>query len=367
VPDDGGKTCKEKCAQNEACDAWEFGKWSNKVWCAIWKKTPTSRWGKDDNRLNSGVNCKGKPDDGSCGTNGNNWGPGISNIKAGSACLCAEACDADDLCGAWTYVPNGQFNMGTDDCVLRSKFAGMIDNCGGTCRSGATTKTRITPNTEHCTVDWKVAECASFKTHKIDIDTLPYALNSKQACLCLSKQTDDTKKNCRLHDYVSIATLVDSSMCKAALADSYVRAASTGGCAEGKMLNEDECRDANANHGEWKGSGTFTSQTCGCFVNDKGERFFNKKLGETGIVAKEKKCGAPRAFRHTNELRGNVDGCAKKCAEHVTKCNFFTMPWCFGCENAGDTLADQKGGIVYGVNVGKCTKFGKGEQMICKA
>jgi len=71
-----------------------------------------------------------------CGDNGNNHGPAFSRKFTGSSCLCAAACEANSLCGAWTYIPDGLFDMGSHDCVLRFKSGGLVDNCGGRCRSG---------------------------------------------------------------------------------------------------------------------------------------------------------------------------------------------------------------------------------------
>jgi len=59
-------------------------------------------------------------------------------ILAYSSCLCAEACEKRDQCVGWTYIPYGTFpSMGMADCVLRSTWGGMVDNCGGKCKSGA--------------------------------------------------------------------------------------------------------------------------------------------------------------------------------------------------------------------------------------
>jgi len=75
--------------------------------------------------------------DNSCGNNGNNYGRELLRKMAYSACLCAEACEKNDQCAGWTYIPVNVFaSMGLNDCVLRSTWGGMVDNCGGRCRSG---------------------------------------------------------------------------------------------------------------------------------------------------------------------------------------------------------------------------------------
>lgn len=72
-----------------------------------------------------------------CGDNGNNYGRELLRKFTGSSCLCAAACEATQECWAWTYIPDGLLAMGSNDCVLRTEFAGVVDNCGGRCRSGA--------------------------------------------------------------------------------------------------------------------------------------------------------------------------------------------------------------------------------------
>jgi len=79
----------------------------------------------------------------SCGSNGNNWGKELRSERAGSSCMCAAFCDADLSCFAWTYVLDptirAQFQMGSNDCVLRSADGGFTDNCDGECLSGVST------------------------------------------------------------------------------------------------------------------------------------------------------------------------------------------------------------------------------------
>jgi len=78
--------------------------------------------------------------DNSCGVNGNSWGTAYTKIAVGSSCNCAAACDDDENCVGWTYVPDSLFNMGTNDCMLLSETGDLIDNCGGKCRTGEKTK-----------------------------------------------------------------------------------------------------------------------------------------------------------------------------------------------------------------------------------
>jgi len=88
---------------------------------------------------NCGGRCKSgeRSNDPSCGSNGNNIGREIVRKITYSACLCAEACENHDQCVGWTFVPYGVFpSMGMADCVLRSTWGGMVDNCGGRCKSG---------------------------------------------------------------------------------------------------------------------------------------------------------------------------------------------------------------------------------------
>jgi len=60
--------------------------------------------------------------------------------QAYSSCLCAEECEKNDQCAGWTYIPTGIFpSMFNNDCVLRSTWGNMIDNCGGRCLSAART------------------------------------------------------------------------------------------------------------------------------------------------------------------------------------------------------------------------------------
>jgi len=83
--------------------------------------------------------------DNSCGSNGNNYGQEILRKMAYSSCLCAEACEKHDQCVGWTYIPTGIFaDMGMLDCVLRSSWGGMVDNCGGRCLSGTRTNALCT-------------------------------------------------------------------------------------------------------------------------------------------------------------------------------------------------------------------------------
>jgi len=73
-----------------------------------------------------------------CGVNGNNYGPELKQLSAGSACACQIECGNTAGCEAWTYIPvaSGLFNMGSNDCTLRSAFGQYIDNCNGQCKSG---------------------------------------------------------------------------------------------------------------------------------------------------------------------------------------------------------------------------------------
>jgi len=69
-----------------------------------------------------------------CGSNGNNYGTVFKQVTAHNSCSCAVLCEAEDECAAWTYIPNGILGS-SNDCVLRSTFGAMIDNCGGLCLS----------------------------------------------------------------------------------------------------------------------------------------------------------------------------------------------------------------------------------------
>jgi len=73
-----------------------------------------------------------------CGANGNNFGKEYLQTVAGSSCECADACEEDPKCKAWTYIPVGTFPkiMNGNDCSFREYFGKTIDNCKGKCRSG---------------------------------------------------------------------------------------------------------------------------------------------------------------------------------------------------------------------------------------
>ena len=58
MSNDKGKKCKFMCHDREDCDAWEFGSWSRRYWCALWKNTGRGIWVKQPNRLFSGERCK---------------------------------------------------------------------------------------------------------------------------------------------------------------------------------------------------------------------------------------------------------------------------------------------------------------------
>merc|ERR1711881_598505 len=45
-------------------------------------------------------------------------------------------CTAEEDCVSWTYIPDGLHDMGASDCVLRTTDEGLVDDCGGKCRSG---------------------------------------------------------------------------------------------------------------------------------------------------------------------------------------------------------------------------------------
>jgi len=72
----------------------------------------------------------------SCGSNGNNGGQELRRYIAHSSCRCAEECAQDKECVGWTFIHKGTFgHMGHNDCVLRSTWGGIVDDCGGRCLS----------------------------------------------------------------------------------------------------------------------------------------------------------------------------------------------------------------------------------------
>lgn len=56
---DDGEDCERQCEQNPRCNAWEFGSWHNKFYCANWEKTASGRWADSPNRLAAGE-CSSK-------------------------------------------------------------------------------------------------------------------------------------------------------------------------------------------------------------------------------------------------------------------------------------------------------------------
>merc|ERR1719367_760196 len=71
-----------------------------------------------------------------CGDYGNNDGAEVRRLQVGDPCSCQLECDRSEDCGAWTYIPDGLFDMGSNDCVIRSEFGAFTDNCDGRCSSG---------------------------------------------------------------------------------------------------------------------------------------------------------------------------------------------------------------------------------------
>lgn len=51
---DDGEDCERQCEQNPRCNAWEFGSWHNRFYCANWEKTASGRWADSPNRLAAG-------------------------------------------------------------------------------------------------------------------------------------------------------------------------------------------------------------------------------------------------------------------------------------------------------------------------
>jgi len=146
-----------RLTKSRSCDGWNG-----------WDKVVGSRNGGELNSNAGGDDiylCMRKQkcfthDSDSCGSNGNNWGAKLRNVEAGSSCKCAALCDAEASCGAWTYVPvsylQTAFQMGSNDCVLRSADGGLIDNCHGECLSGVKS---TTPAVEYVKASDQVGIC----------------------------------------------------------------------------------------------------------------------------------------------------------------------------------------------------------------
>ena len=54
---------------------------------------------------------------------------------------------------------------------------------------------------------------------------------------------------------------------------------STGSCPVGRSLNEEECEAAGEFGSGWGRADTWDHETCGCFVDQNGIRYFNRHTG----------------------------------------------------------------------------------------
>ena len=59
----------------------------------------------------------------------------MRRLTTGGSCHCAEECDSNPYCLAWTYIPYGILDMGSQNCILRSSVGDIFDDCDGLCRS----------------------------------------------------------------------------------------------------------------------------------------------------------------------------------------------------------------------------------------
>jgi len=75
-----------------------------------------------------------------CGSYGNNSGGLLEKTGAFTSCECRALCSANKDCRGWTFVDKeGEFDLslGVDNCILRSSFGAVVDNCSHrACRSG---------------------------------------------------------------------------------------------------------------------------------------------------------------------------------------------------------------------------------------
>ena len=102
---------------------------------------------------------------------------------------------------------------------------------------------------------------------------------------------------------------------------------STGSCPAGRSLTEAECQAAGEFGSAWGGSGTWgLPETCGCFVDQDGKRYFNKLTGacDKPDAGEKMICKKPGTSLFSPPERAEGGGGDAWCLDAATLC-----PGCF--------------------------------------
>lgn len=127
----------------------------------------------------------------------------------------------------------------------------------------------------------------------------------------------------------------------------YEKRAGIYKCPLGEELTEDECRTLkNTNDGitqkgwfdEWKGAGTWGSETCGCYLDNQGGRYFNRldrgssSCGASWWEDEKAICRIPYEDIPTRYTTG---GTAEEGSTCVFPFDYESVTW-YDCTDAGD-------------------------------
>jgi len=161
--------------------------------------------------------------------------------------------------------------------------------------------------------------------------------------------------------------------------DSFVVLPSTGGCPQGRELTEAQC-EGLSNSGEfssWETAGTYNlPETCGCFLDQNGKRYFNRMTGECNQPDSGEQMICKATATDSFVVLPSTGKCAQGRELTEAQCEGLSNSGAFEDFRGADTwnlpetcgcFIDENGGRYFNRLTGECNQPEAGEQMICKA